>query len=84
MTYLLPLLLGLAHGVSDASAGLLVGITWQLSSPAENISSFSTTDWRLDYSLWPGCCSTGLTSPGAVLPLGCFAPQPVWPLPGGL
>ena len=33
MTYLLPLLLGLAHGVSDASAGLLVGITWQLSSP---------------------------------------------------
>jgi FSR family fosmidomycin resistance protein-like MFS transporter len=33
MAYLLPLLLGLAHGVSDASAGLLVGITWQLSSP---------------------------------------------------
>lgn len=33
MTYLLPLLFGLAHGVSDASAGLLVGITWQLSSP---------------------------------------------------
>src|SRR5512145_251866 len=33
MTYLLPLLLGLAHGVSDASAGLLVGIAWQLSSP---------------------------------------------------
>ena len=33
MDYLLPLLFGLAHGVSDASAGLLVGITWQLSSP---------------------------------------------------
>jgi MFS transporter, FSR family, fosmidomycin resistance protein len=33
MTYLLPLLFGLAHGVSDASAGLLVGVTWQLSSP---------------------------------------------------
>src|SRR3972149_4648827 len=34
MQYAIPLLFGLAHGVSDASAGLLVGIAWQLNSPA--------------------------------------------------
>lgn len=33
MNFLLPLLLGLAHGVSDASAGFLVGVTWGLDSP---------------------------------------------------
>jgi FSR family fosmidomycin resistance protein-like MFS transporter len=36
MTYLLPLLLGLAHGVSDASAGLLVGLIIQQRSPEMN------------------------------------------------
>jgi len=33
MNWLLPLLLGLAHGVSDASAGLLVGLIWRSSLP---------------------------------------------------
>ncbi|MBI5295851.1 MAG: hypothetical protein HY869_10270 [Chloroflexi bacterium] len=33
MTFLLPLLLGLAHGVSDASAGLLVGLLWRSNLP---------------------------------------------------
>jgi FSR family fosmidomycin resistance protein-like MFS transporter len=36
MTYLLPVLLGLAHGVSDASAGFLVGLIIQQRSPAMN------------------------------------------------
>jgi MFS family permease len=33
MNWLLPLLLGLAHGVSDASAGLLVGLIWRSNLP---------------------------------------------------
>lgn len=33
MRWLLPLLLGLAHGVSDASAGLLVGLLWRSDLP---------------------------------------------------
>lgn len=33
MAWLLPLLLGLAHGVSDASAGLLVGLLWRSNLP---------------------------------------------------
>jgi FSR family fosmidomycin resistance protein-like MFS transporter len=33
MNFLLPLLLGLAHGVSDASAGLLVGLLWGSNLP---------------------------------------------------
>jgi FSR family fosmidomycin resistance protein-like MFS transporter len=37
MTYLLPLLLGLAHGASDASAGLLVGLIIQQRSPQMNM-----------------------------------------------
>jgi len=37
MTFLLPLLLGLAHGVSDASAGLLVGLIIQQRAPAMNL-----------------------------------------------
>jgi len=36
MTYLLPFLLGLAHGVSDASAGLLVGTIIQQGLPDTN------------------------------------------------
>jgi FSR family fosmidomycin resistance protein-like MFS transporter len=36
MTYRLPLLLGLAHGVSDASAGLLIGLIIQQRSPQMN------------------------------------------------
>ena len=36
MTYPLPLLLGLAHGVSDASAGLLIGLIIQQRSPQMN------------------------------------------------
>lgn len=34
MNWLLPLLLGLAHGVSDASAGLLVGVLWGSNLPS--------------------------------------------------
>ena len=37
MTYRLPLLLGLAHGVSDASAGLLIGLIIQQRSPQMNV-----------------------------------------------
>ncbi len=37
MTYLLPLLLGVGHGLSDASAGLLVGLIIQQGSPAMNM-----------------------------------------------
>ena len=36
MTYLLPLMLGLGHGVSDAAAGLLVGLIIQNGSAAIN------------------------------------------------
>ena len=36
MTYLLPVLLGLSHGVSDAAAGLLIGLIIQQKSPGMN------------------------------------------------
>jgi MFS transporter, FSR family, fosmidomycin resistance protein len=75
MNWLLPLLMGLAHGVSDASAGLLVGLLWgaNLSNAAAYILLYN----GLAFALQPvaGLLLDRLNQPrrGAALGLLCTA-----------